>query len=167
MLHGWQMPSAAARLDLTEVLIRDVDMDPILDQMTRSSELAAFSPQAGPYHNGRWQRVGLVAPGGDPTRTYGRAGERAEKTPVLRAMPALEAIIDRFDGEVRAASLSRMEPGARVRWHVDGRQSIDLAYARLHLPLVTSPAATMRIGHQTVHLDVGQLWYWTSPSRMT
>jgi hypothetical protein len=53
---------------------------------------AQFTPQSGPYHDGRWTRLGLVSPSGDPSRTYAREGEEKEKTPILKTMPQVERL---------------------------------------------------------------------------
>ena len=159
MLRHWQLPSFAAGLSLVFPLRVEFDLEAIRAELARLEDDLVFGPQMGPYHNGKWNRVGLVAPAGDPTRTYPRQGEKNEKTPVLKALPSLERIFDMFEGPVRAASISRMEPGAKVKWHRDVRQSADLEYARLHLPIVTDQHATMVLAHHAVNLAAGHLWY--------
>jgi len=159
LLQHWQLPSFVADLSLVFPLAVQVDHEAMRAELAQLDDGLAFGPQMGPYHNGKWNRVGLVAPGGDPTRTYPHEGERNEKTPVLKALPSVERVFDMFEGPVRAASISRMEPGAKVNWHRDVRQSADLEYARLHLPIVTNRDSTMVLAHQKTHLTAGRLWY--------
>ncbi len=168
MTRIWQWPSLVANLSLVFPLRVEIDHAAMRDELARLDEQLAFGPQSGPYHNGKWNRIGLVAPGGDPARTYPRPGERNQKTWLLEALPSVERIFDLFEGPVRAASISRMEPGAEVKWHRDVRQSADFEYVRLHLPIVTSPASTMVLAHHTKHLDAGKLWYgdFTFPHRV-
>jgi hypothetical protein len=159
MVRLWQLPSLAAGLSLVFPLRVEVELEAILAEFARLQGSLQFGPQSGPYHNGKWNRVGLVAPGGDHTRTYPHPGERNEPTELLKALPSVQRIFDLFEGPVRAASISRMEPGAKVKWHRDVRQSADLEYVRLHLPIITTPQSTMVLAHHTTHLTAGQLWY--------
>ncbi|WP_031556363.1 aspartyl/asparaginyl beta-hydroxylase domain-containing protein [Parvularcula oceani] len=155
----WQAPTALANLTLLCPLELDVDADAMAGEARAAIAEWGHSQQEGPHHDGTWTRLGLYAPSGDPFRSYKRGGERREKTAVLKGMPVAERFLDRFEGTLRTASLSRMEAGAGVGWHRDRRQSIDLEYVRLHIPLVTSPRAVTTIGHQTRSLTKGAVWY--------
>ena len=168
MLRHWQWPSLLAGLSLVFPLRVKVDHERIRTELEALEHDLAFGRQMGPYHNGKWNRVGLVAPSGDPSRTYPRPGETNEPTPILKALPTLQRIFALFEGPVRAASISRMEPGAKVTWHRDVRQSADVEYARLHLPIITNKGAKMALAHQTTHLHAGELWYgdFTFPHRV-
>lgn len=167
-MHVWQVPSAVLGLRLAFPLARSLDADRVAREAEAVLSDAAFSPQRGPYHDGSWTRLGLVSPSGDPHRTYGHPDEPKAKTPVLKAMPEVERTLDGFGGPIRSATLSRMAPGAQVRWHRDHRQSIDLAYVRLHIPVFTDAGAVTTIGHETVHMAPGTVWYgdFTFPHRV-
>lgn len=117
------------------------------------------STQVGPHHNGKWNRLGLFSPSGDPHRSTARRGESKSRTEVLDLMPTVARCLDLFGDEVVAASLSIMEPGASVRWHRDPEQTADSNYMRLHLPIDTTAASVMDLGHRRWHLAAGQLWY--------
>jgi len=168
MLRLWQLPSLAAGLSLVFPLRVKIDHEVMRAELARLDDDLAFGPQRGPYHNGKWNRIGLVAPSGDPHRTYPQPDEQNQRTEVLKALPSVERVFDLFEGPVRAASISRMEPGAVVKWHRDVRQSADLEYVRLHLPIVTSRGSTMVLAHHTTHLTAGHLWYgdFTFPHRV-
>lgn len=159
MLSPWKWPSAALGLTLVERLA------PVFDAGALRAELEAVrqryqpSTQVGPHHNGKWNRLGLFSPSGDPTRSTARPGERKERTEVLELMPTVARCLDLLGDDMVAASLSIMEPGASVRWHRDPEQTADSSYMRLHLPLVTTPASVMDLGHRRWHLDAGHLWY--------
>jgi len=168
MVRLWQLPTLVAGVSLVFPLKVKVDYKTIRAELDGLDDDLVFGPQLGPYHNGKWNRIGLVAPSGDPHRTYPRPDEQNQRTDVLKALPSIEKIFDLFEGPVRAASISRMEPGAVVKWHRDVRQSADLEYVRLHLPIVTSRESTMILAHQTTHLTAGHLWYgdFTFPHRV-
>lgn len=159
MVRPWQIPSLALGLALSFPLRRAFDADAVAAEVDAVLNDGAFTPQSGPYHDGGWTRLGLVSPSGDPARTYARDGEPKEKTPILKAMPTVERLLDSFGGPIRSATLSLMAPGGEVRWHTDARQSLDLAYVRLHVPVFTDPAAVTTIGHQTLHMAPGHVWY--------
>ena len=168
MLRHWQYPSLFAGVSLVFPLRVEVPLDSLRKELAALENNLSFGPQMGPYHNGKWNRVGLVAPGGDPARTYPLEGETNQPTPILEALPCVQRLFAMFEGPVRAASISRMDPGAKVNWHRDVRQSADVEYARLHLPIITDEGAQMELAHHRVHLAAGQLWYgdFTFPHRV-
>lgn len=167
-MRPWQIPSLALGLALSFPIRRDFDAAAVAAEVDAVLGSGAFTPQSGPYHDGGWTRLGLVSPSGDPARTYAREGEAKAKTPILKAMPTVERLLDSFGGPIRSATLSLMAPGGVVRWHTDARQSLDLAYVRLHVPVHTDPAAVTTIGHRTLHMAPGRVWYgdFTFPHRV-
>lgn len=156
---SWQIPSALAGVGLVFPLNLRINTHLIGREVAAVLSQGAFTPQNGPHHNGKWSRLGLVSPSGDPSRTYPKKGEPRLPTPILDAMPAVMRLFDNLGGPVRSATLSKMAPGAHVDWHTDNRQSLDLSYVRLHVPVVTDPAARMTLAHQRVHLSPDAIWY--------
>lgn len=167
-LLPWAWPSAALGVHLVERL--DVTFDPAVLRSELADVERAFGAtvQTGPHHNGKWNRLGLIGPGGDHERSYAASGEEVAETPVLALMPTVRRWLAGFDGLVQRAILSRMEPGCTVRWHRDPQESADRSTIRLHLPVVTNPQCIMEIGHEQVRLSPGLLWYsdFTFPHRV-
>jgi hypothetical protein len=159
MIYPWQWPTALAGLDVVQKLRGGYDAATMAAEVAAAGEAVLASPQAGPYHNGKWMRLGLVGPSGDYDRSYFGKGEKPAKTEVLKAMPTVEAMLDSLPGEVASAIVSKMEPGAYLRWHRDSQHSVDLGEIRLHLPVVTSPDAVIEIGHHKFMMTPGDLWY--------
>lgn len=159
MLAPWQWPSAAFGLTLVETLDHRFDPYVLRSELDAVMQRYSASRQVGPHHNGKWNRLGLFAPSGDPFRAIGLPGETKARTEVLDHMPTVARCLDLFGDDLAAASLSIMEPGASVRWHRDPEQTADSTYARLHLPLMTTAASIMDLGHKRWHLAAGQLWY--------
>ena len=157
--YPWQWPSWMADVPLTQALATGYDVPRMRAELELGKRESQLTRQAGPHHNGGWDRMGLVSPSGNPLKSYGSPGEKPAKTAVLRAMPYIESIIDGLDAPVRAAVVSVMQPGARVRWHRDLSHSIDLSIVRLHLSIETNPAATLELGHELTHWSAGTLWY--------
>ncbi len=135
------------------------DAPRMLAEVNAAREQIDTTIQTGPYHNGRWQRLGLYGPGGDHIRYYARKGERPEKTAPLKLMPTVEAMLDSLPGTIRSASVSAMQPGGYLRWHRDVEQSVDIDQVRLHLPIKTSKDAVLQLGHHSLTLPEGELWY--------
>ena len=141
MRAPWQWPSAALGLTLVEKLNHSFDPQVLRAELDTVMQRYAASRQVGPHHNGKWNRLGLFSPSGDPFRAIGLPGEAKARTEVLDHMPTVARCLDLFGEDLAAASLSIMEPGASVRWHRDPEQTADSTYTRLHLPLMTTPAA--------------------------
>jgi hypothetical protein len=146
-------------LRLTQRLPCSVDLSELQADLDRVERSYPSSTQDGPHHNGRWKRLGLVSPDGDPYQAFEKRGQQRRPTPVLDLMPSVRRLMDDMAVPVRGAFISVMEPGARVRWHRDASHSIDLQTVRLHMPVVTAPSSTIRICHETAHWPAGQLWY--------
>jgi hypothetical protein len=159
LLYPWQWLSAASGQKLMLRLPHAIDVGRLQDDLAAVYRDFRPSTQDGPHHNGRWKRLGLVSPDGDPMQAYLQPGQSYRPTPVLDHMPYVRELIDELRFPVRSASISVMEPGARVRWHRDLSHSIDLRTVRVHLPIQTNAASIIRIGHQTAHWPAGELWY--------
>ncbi|WP_205479199.1 aspartyl/asparaginyl beta-hydroxylase domain-containing protein [Sphingomonas arenae] len=167
-VHPWCWPSAALRLHLVERLDVSFDLAALRRELGEVERQHGATIQTGPHHNGKWSRIGLVGPGGDPERSYAASGEEPRETPVLALMPTLRRWISNMDGQVHRAIISRMEPGAYVRWHRDPGESADRSVMRLHLPVLTSADCIMELAHHRVQLRPGILWYsdFTFPHRV-
>jgi hypothetical protein len=164
----WQWPTAFGGLSVTQQISSGYDAARVSAELAETERAFRLVRQDGPHHNGGWNRMGLVSPDGDPEQSYLKRGQKPGKTPVLRAMPYLESIIDELGVPVMSASVSVMLPGARVRWHRDPAYSVDRAFVRLHLPIVTHSSATLEIGHELTRWAAGILYYgdFTFPHRV-
>lgn len=159
LVYPWQWLSAATGQKLMLKLPHATDVRRLQADLDAVDRDFRANTQDGPHHNGRWKRLGLIAPDGDPLQAYLRPGQAFRPTPVLGHMPYVRELIDELRLPVRSATISVMEPGARVRWHRDLSHSIDLRTVRLHLPIRTAPASIIRIGHETAHWPAGEIWY--------
>lgn len=159
LIYPWQWLSAASGQRLMLRLPIRADAAALQEDLAAVYRNYRPNTQDGPHHNGKWKRLGLIAPDGDPEQAYLRPGQSFRPTPVLDHMPHLRELMARMDFPVRSATISVMEPGARVRWHRDLSHSVDLKTVRLHLPIATDPASIIRIGHESAHWPAGELWY--------
>lgn len=160
IVYPWQWMTALGGIGLTLRLPLDIDPGRLQDDFRNVLRHYVPSLQDGPMHDGRWKRLGLIAPDGDPLQAYLRKGQRFRPTPVLEEhMPYLGEVIERIGFPVRSALLSVQESGSNVRWHRDRSHSIDLSIVRLHIPVQTDPAAVMTIGHERCHWQAGHMFY--------
>lgn len=160
LIYPWQWLTAFGGVSLTLSLPLDIDVRRL--QADFQNVMRHYVPpvQDGPMHNGRWKRLGLIAPDGDPHQAYLRKGQTHKPTPVLeKHMPYLASVIAGIGFPVRSAVLSVQEAGSRVRWHRDRSHSIDLSIVRLHIPTQTDPSVVMTIGHEQCHWPAGQMFY--------
>ena len=58
-----------------------------------------------------------------------------------------------------AARLFRLKPGASIERHIDPFFGFEYGKLRLHAPIITSEAALMVFGDDSVHWSAGRLWY--------
>lgn len=158
-LYPWTWPTALLSVHLVERLEVSFDPDRLEAELGELEREFGPSRQMGPHHDGRWNRIGLVGPSGDPDRSYSHKGEAVAETPALALMPSVRGWLRQFDGLVQRAIVSRMEPGCHVRWHRDPEETADRSVMRLHLPVITNSQCVMEIGHERVHLAPGKLWY--------
>jgi hypothetical protein len=160
LLYPWQWLTALGGVGLTLRFPLDIDVSRLHADFQDVMRHYVPPVQDGPMHNGRWKRLGLIAPDGDPMQAYARKGQRHRPTPVLeKHMPYLGSVIERIGFPVRSALLSVQEAGSKVRWHRDRSHSIDLSLVRLHIPVQTDPSAVMTIGHEQCHWPAGQMFY--------
>lgn len=125
---------------------------------------ASASEPPAPWIGSQWKwHLGtffLVLRGGPATSIPG--GELTSgggvDTPALSALPRLRALIDAaLPAPAAVAWIGLSPPGARIRLHVDNTRHWD-EHHRVHLPLVTTPAARLCVAGRFVHFPAGTAW---------
>lgn len=108
-----------------------------------------------------WRILPLRSIGGDPERTDpGGAGlEGFADTPFLIRSPYLRSVLNDIPAPLRAVRLMALGPNVKVHEHRDGKCGFPWGALRLHIPVITNPAAHIVIGGQTYHWDAGRLWF--------
>ena len=89
----------------------------------------------------------------DPTAT------EFEDTPFLARLPAMAAAIAAFRCPIRAVRLMRLTPGSEIREHCDHDLDAALGFARIHVPVRTSPQVTFLLNGTHVPMAPGEAWY--------
>jgi mannose-6-phosphate isomerase-like protein (cupin superfamily) len=113
------------------------------------------------YHDGGWQGVALRAVGGDAGRLHSGAHEAASvaDTGLMRACPGIAAALGRLRCPLRAVRLLRLAAGSTIREHRDEDLRFEDGEARLHIPLVTSPAVEFYVDGERLLMEPGECWY--------
>ena len=115
------------------------------------------------YFEGEWAGAPLTAPKGaehpilqlhpDPTAT------EFVETALLEGCPRLSVFLARLECPRRSARLMKLGPGARILRHTDYDLGYEDGEVRLHLPILTSPEVSFKLGDVAVEMKAGELWY--------
>jgi hypothetical protein len=117
----WQWPTAVLGIDLVGPLNIRIDSSRLAAEYAAVSARFRPSLQHGPHHDGGWNRLGLIAPGGDRSRSLARPGEVKAPTAVLALMPTVAELIEALGQEAAARSLACQIFDMSERLHAEGR----------------------------------------------
>jgi aspartyl/asparaginyl beta-hydroxylase (cupin superfamily) len=124
-------------------LLRTFDLGPLLVDL-EAADLYAWGARPHPG----WSTLGLRTPSGD-VEDAGQAPGR--DTELLKRCPAFAAVLAELGA--KNARLSVLAPGGRILEHRDVSHP-----RRVHVPLVTSPAATVMIDRVVYRWPAGEAW---------
>jgi quercetin dioxygenase-like cupin family protein len=151
----------AAQLQLS---FEAVHLQADLDRLDSTS----WRPQRSYGHTGLmeetstgWRCLPLRSPGGDAHRSDpGGAGlEEFKDTAWLERAPYLRDVLSALPAPLRGARLMRLDAGTEVAEHRDSKCGLPYGTVRLHVPIVTHPAATLTLDGRTHCWQHGTLWY--------
>ncbi|MFD4862834.1 aspartyl/asparaginyl beta-hydroxylase domain-containing protein [Streptomyces atratus] len=108
-----------------------------------------------------WRVLPLRSLGGDPERTDpgGPGPQPFASTRWLSQLPYLAEILDSVPAPLNAVRLMALGPGAVSDPHRDPKYRLDRGIVRLHIPLVTDPAAVLVLDGVEHCWQPGTLWY--------
>jgi hypothetical protein len=114
-------------------------------------------------YEGEWSVVPLRAPVGEthPIRMIG-AGHSDKgwyDTPLLDLCPCYAELLAAFRCPINSARLMRLGPGSVIREHCDPDLAAEDGFARLHVPIQTSPEVEFRVAGTPVAMEAGSCWY--------
>lgn len=69
-----------------------------------------------------------------------------------------------LSGDMGRAMISRLDAGSTIFWHDDNGAYHD-RHIRFHIPLVTNPGCLMFSAHESLHMQIGALWYFNNRVR--
>lgn len=114
------------------------------------------------FQSGGWGTLSLLNATSDP-RDVTISDTDPVSTTLLDQMPATAALLAELALPCWWARLAMMRPGACLWEHRDYTEPgiAGTERYRVHLPLVTSPAAFLVIGSHAVHMSAGRIWRFT------
>ena len=98
--------------------------------------------------------VALISSGGGNNNSF--EGAKAE-TPHLDSCPYIRQVMASFNVLVSRSRLMKLEPGAKVNWHVDFNYHW-YDRIRLHVPVITNEEVIFHCGPESVHMKAGDCW---------
>jgi hypothetical protein len=138
------------------------DVDRLVADLKTAEQLTAFRTVTGGYNGGGWNAIRLIAEDGSlepPLHRYGVA-VKYEKTPILRACPYFDQIIESFACPKGRVSLLRLEPGGVIQRHRDPEEAwVWRKSVRLHIPIITHDAVHFYVAGRRLVMRPGELWY--------
>ena len=114
-------------------------------------------------YDGDWSVIPLRAPAGakHPIQQIfsNPAATDWAETLYLAACPYIREILSGFGCPLQAARLMRLGAGSRILEHRDPDLDFEAGFARLHVPIATSPDVDFRLNGARVDMAPGELWY--------
>jgi hypothetical protein len=114
-------------------------------------------------YEGDWSVLPLRAPVGEthPVRMIGAAPSDKGwyDTPLLDRCPSFTELLAAFRCPINSARLMRLGPGSVIREHRDPDLAAEQGFARLHVPVRTSPDVEFRVAGRAVVMESGSCWY--------
>ena len=165
-IYPWQLISRAFNLDMACKLRVVFDSEKLQNEVTAIFKEYAPKKQHGPYHDGGWTAIGLIAADGDYLEDRAlkdiddkdvRVGY--QKTKSLLLAPYLNSVIDYFSVSKERVRLLNLGPGKRIYWHYDGDFVFPDERVRLHIPIFTNNQVKLQIGHQNLFWAPGEVWF--------
>ncbi|MEU3184687.1 aspartyl/asparaginyl beta-hydroxylase domain-containing protein [Streptomyces sp. NPDC006923] len=149
-------------------------LSPVFDADKLAAELAAvtthtwnvqrthtYGGQVGRPAAIDWRVLPLRSLGGDPERTDpgGPGPQPFAPTRWLSQLPYLGGILESVPAPLNAVRLMALGPGAVSDPHRDPKYRLDRGIVRLHIPIVTDPAAVLVLNGAEHCWQPGALWY--------
>lgn len=149
-------------------------LSPVFDSGRLAAELAAvtahtWNVQRTHTYGGQvglpaaidWRVLPLRSLGGDPKRTDpgGPGPQPFAPTRWLSQLPYLGEILESVPAPLNAVRLMALGPGAVSDPHRDPKYRLDRGIVRLHIPVVTDPAAVLILDGVEHCWQQGTLWY--------
>ncbi|MER5440826.1 aspartyl/asparaginyl beta-hydroxylase domain-containing protein [Streptomyces sp. NPDC002790] len=147
---------------------------PAFDPGRLAAELAAvtahtWNVQRTHTHDGQvgqaatidWRVLALRSLGGDPERTDpgGPGPQTFQATRWLDQLPYLAEVLDTIPAPLNAVRLMALGPGAVSEAHCDPKYRLDRGIVRLHIPVVTDPAAILVLDGVEHCWQPGTCWF--------
>jgi len=138
------------------------------DPVRLRADLATIAPEDWVAHfnareyEGDWRVVPLRSVGGRARHIYSDPTVKPTDfapTPILERCPYFQGLLAAFECPLSSARLMSLGAGSRIREHRDFTIDFEEGQARLHIPIVTSPAVEFYLAGERVVMNEGETWY--------
>lgn len=109
-------------------------------------------------YEGGWDVLPLMSAGGSDEDVTTSLGDDFAPTRYLKECPYFQELLASFRCPLLRVKLHRLEPGARIKTHVDPLYDCP-ELARIHVPIVTSPDVEFVIADRRLDLQPGRAWF--------
>jgi quercetin dioxygenase-like cupin family protein len=112
-------------------------------------------------YEGDWSVIALYAPGGSESNINAFHTEDVEILPtsILKDCPYFEEVIARFECEILAARLMKLDVGAVIKPHKDHASGYEDGMFRVHVPIRTNPNVEFILDGARIVMNEGECWY--------
>jgi hypothetical protein len=136
------------------------DTERLLRDLENVAAGSAWQAHHRPDHSTDWHAIALRSINGDPNNTkYHKDPAVFRDTPTYSRCSYIPEIIKTLACPMRRIRFLRLLPGARIKRHMDGTETLLHGEARLHIPIITDPGVQFFIGGERVVMKPGELWY--------
>jgi quercetin dioxygenase-like cupin family protein len=149
-------------------MIPPVKLPLFFDPPRLHADLARIAPEDWVAHfnksdyQGDWRVVPLRSVGGRAHHIYSDPTLKPTDfapTPILGQCPYFQGLLAAFECPVSSARLMSLGAGSRIREHRDPTIDFEEDRARLHIPIVTSPAVEFYLAGECIVMNEGETWY--------
>ena len=117
-----------------------------------------WSVHRGPYHDGSWEMIPLLAPNGD-LKNQTTKGGAFERTAAGAACRSLDEVLSRFPAKLNRVRFLRLRAGGRILPHSDPMADVDPNLIRIHIPVQTNSQVLFRVHGLRVEMREGEAWF--------
>lgn len=138
------------------------------DAALLKADLARIGPESWVAHfnqrdyEGDWRVASLRSVGGKANHIFSDSTVKVEDyaaTPLLSQTPYFAAVLAEFQCPQTSVRLMSLGAGSRIREHKDWTIDYESGDARLHVPVVTSPAVEFYLSGERIVMNEGEAWY--------
>jgi len=149
-------------------MVPTVKLPLFFDPARLHADLATIAPADWVAHfnkreyEGDWRVVPLRSVGGRARHIYSDPTARPTDfapTPMLERCRFFQEVLAAFECPQSAARLMSLGAGSRIREHRDFTIDFEEGRARLHVPVVTSPAVEFYLAGERIVMKEGETWY--------
>ncbi len=109
------------------------------------------------HYDTGWRGIGVRTRSGDPADL--EAGPAYVDTPLLARLPATKELIQSFRCGLKRVRFLKLEPGARIKEHIDLETGAGHDEVRLHVPIHTNQSVEFFSNGERIRMLPGECWF--------